>query len=155
MAGHCPGCGVMVEKLNGTRHNLLLASSWGPKTFNGILTDAAMVYLVEDLAGDPAALPHYLYLINGTVLQHGEYAIRLNRMVTFYLARQDDGTYVLAYQGEREARMTVSRHRAAGFEGPLQVKMEGDAGGVKFAAGDEFTIDLRPEKRYHISLLRR
>jgi len=84
---------------------LLLSYYWKPllMTFGDISLNGHMAVLC---LGDED-LPKYLYVVNATRVEKGQFSLRADRNITLYLERVRDREYLLENQGQQAANVKM------------------------------------------------
>ncbi len=144
------GVGLAVQKQNGT-HYFLLAYSWGPQLYGDIVFNGQIAYLSCG-NGEMGRMPDFLYAVNGTYVERGEFRLQADKMTTLYLERARGGGYVLGHQGDLEAEIRICGEdwtgatlvRLDGAGGPsAEIEAQVEEGAVCFSAA--------ARSRYHLS----
>ena len=144
------GVGLSVEKRNGT-HDFLLAYSWGSLRFGDIVFNGQIAYLSCG-NGEMNRMPDFLYVVNASHVERGNFSLRADKMTTLYLERAGTGDYVLEHQGDVEATLRITGEDWTGAD-VIRLDSEGRrAGEIDAGVADgAICFSAAPNSRYRLS----
>jgi len=97
-------------------------------------------------------LPKYLYVVNATRVEKGQFSLRADRNVTLYLERMRDGEYLLENQGQQAANVRI---KGEPWEGVTAQKLDAQGkilGQTNTVTESNFLrVTVASESRYKLS----